>query len=47
MVLQVPPCRVWCGAFVHQAFRQAGVRLSGASSTRTAPTSTRSPVGAA
>ena len=28
MGLKVPPCRVWCGAFVHQAFRQAGVRLS-------------------
>lgn len=28
MGLQVPPCRVWCGAFVHQAFRQAGVQLS-------------------
>lgn len=22
------PCKVWCGAFVHQAFLQAGVRLS-------------------
>lgn len=22
------PCRVWCGAFVHQAFLQGGVRLS-------------------
>lgn len=28
MGLKVPPCRVWCGAFVHQAFRQAGVQLS-------------------
>jgi hypothetical protein len=28
MGLAVPPCRVWCGAFVHQAFRQAGVQLS-------------------
>jgi hypothetical protein len=28
MGLRVPPCRVWCGAFVHQAFLQAGVRLS-------------------
>jgi cell wall-associated NlpC family hydrolase len=28
MGLTVPPCRVWCGAFVHQAFLQAGVRLS-------------------
>ena len=28
MRLKVPPCRVWCGAFVHQAFHQAGVRLS-------------------
>ena len=28
MGLRVPPCRVWCGAFVHQAFRQAGVQLS-------------------
>lgn len=28
MGLPVPPCRVWCGAFVHQAFLQAGVRLS-------------------
>jgi hypothetical protein len=28
MGLEVPPCRVWCGAFVHQAFRQAGVQLS-------------------
>jgi cell wall-associated NlpC family hydrolase len=28
MGLAVPPCRVWCGAFVHQAFLRAGVRLS-------------------
>lgn len=28
MGLKVPPCRVWCGAFVHQAFRQAGIQLS-------------------
>ncbi len=28
MGLKVPPCRVWCGAFVHQAFLKAGVRLS-------------------
>lgn len=28
MGLRVPPCRVWCGAFVHQAYRQAGVQLS-------------------
>jgi hypothetical protein len=28
MGFKVPPCRVWCGAFVHQAFRQAGVQLS-------------------
>lgn len=28
MGLRVPPCRVWCGAFVHHAFLQAGVRLS-------------------
>jgi cell wall-associated NlpC family hydrolase len=28
MGLRVPPCRVWCGAFVHQAFLQAGVNLS-------------------
>jgi len=28
MGLRVPPCRVWCGAFVHQAFRRAGVQLS-------------------
>jgi hypothetical protein len=28
MGLRVPPCRVWCGAFVHEAFLRAGVRLS-------------------
>jgi cell wall-associated NlpC family hydrolase len=28
MGLRIPPCRPWCGAFVHAAFRQAGVRLS-------------------
>jgi cell wall-associated NlpC family hydrolase len=28
MGLRVPPCRVWCGAFVHQAFLRAGVKLS-------------------
>lgn len=28
MGLRVPPCRVWCGAYVHQAFLQAGVKLS-------------------
>ena len=28
MGLKGPPCRVWCGAFVHQAFRRAGVQLS-------------------
>jgi cell wall-associated NlpC family hydrolase len=28
MGLRVPPCRPWCGSFVHEAFRQAGVRLS-------------------
>lgn len=28
MGLRVPPCRVWCGAFVHQAYLKAGVRLS-------------------
>ena len=28
MGLEVPPCRVWCGAFVHQAYLRAGVRLS-------------------
>jgi len=28
MGLKVPPCRVWCGAFVHQAFLRAGIRLS-------------------
>jgi hypothetical protein len=28
MGLKVPPCRVWCGAFVHQAFLRGGIRLS-------------------
>jgi len=28
MGLRVPPCRVWCGAFVHQAYKRAGVKLS-------------------
>jgi hypothetical protein len=28
MGLKVPPCHVWCGAFVHQAYLRAGVRLS-------------------
>ena len=28
MGLKLPPCRVWCGAFVHQAYLKAGVRLS-------------------
>jgi hypothetical protein len=28
MGLDVPPCRPWCGAFVHQAFLRARVRLS-------------------
>lgn len=28
MGLRVPPCRVWCGAFVHQAFLRAGIELS-------------------
>jgi hypothetical protein len=28
MGLPVPPCRVWCGAFVHEAFLQAGIDLS-------------------
>jgi cell wall-associated NlpC family hydrolase len=28
MGLRVPPCRPWCGAFVHAAFRQAGIQLS-------------------
>ena len=28
MGLRLPPCRVWCGAFVHQAYLKAGVRLS-------------------
>lgn len=25
---RIPPCRVWCGIFVHEAFRQGGVDLS-------------------
>ena len=28
MGLDVPPCRVWCGAFVHQAYKRAGIKLS-------------------
>lgn len=28
MGLAVPPCRVWCGASVHQAYLRSGVRLS-------------------
>lgn len=28
MGLPARPCRPWCGAFVHEAFRRAGVRLS-------------------
>lgn len=28
MGLKVPPCRPWCGAFLHQAFARAGVDLS-------------------
>jgi len=28
MGLRLPPCRVWCGAFVHQAYLRAGARLS-------------------
>lgn len=28
MGLKLPPCRPWCGAFVHQAYLKAGVRLS-------------------
>jgi cell wall-associated NlpC family hydrolase len=28
MGLNVPPCRVWCGAFVHQAYKRAGINLS-------------------
>jgi cell wall-associated NlpC family hydrolase len=28
MGFKVPPCRVWCGAFVHQAYKRAGVELS-------------------
>lgn len=29
MGLRVPPCRPWCGTFVHEAFRRAGVNLPG------------------
>ncbi len=28
MGLKVPPCRPWCGAFVHQAALRGGSRLS-------------------
>jgi hypothetical protein len=28
MGLKAPPCEPWCGAYVHQAFLRAGVRLS-------------------
>ncbi len=28
MGLRVPPCRPWCGAFVHQAVLRGGTRLS-------------------
>jgi hypothetical protein len=28
MGLKVPPCRPWCGAFVHQAVLRGGVKLS-------------------
>jgi hypothetical protein len=28
MGLRVPPCRPWCGAFVHQAVLRGGVKLS-------------------
>ena len=28
MGLRVPPCRAWCGSFVHQAFLRGGIRLS-------------------
>lgn len=28
MGLKVPPCRVWCGAFVHHAYKRAGINLS-------------------
>jgi hypothetical protein len=28
MGLEVPPCRPWCGAFVHQAALRGGTRLS-------------------
>jgi len=27
-VPSAPPCRPWCGAFVHEAFRQGGIDLS-------------------
>ena len=27
---RVPPCRPWCGAFVHEAFLQAGINLRSA-----------------
>jgi cell wall-associated NlpC family hydrolase len=26
----LPPCRPWCGAFVHEAFRQGGIELRSA-----------------
>lgn len=26
--LKIPPCHVWCGIFVHEAFLQAGIKLS-------------------
>ena len=28
MGLKVPPCRPWCGALVHQAYKRAGIKLS-------------------
>ena len=28
MGISAPPCQAWCGAFVHQAYKQAGVKLS-------------------
>jgi cell wall-associated NlpC family hydrolase len=28
MGIDVPPCRPWCGAYVHQAFLRQGIRLS-------------------
>lgn len=28
MGLRVPPCREWCGAIVHEAFRRGGIDLS-------------------